>query len=222
MVISVRNKAQLKAIVGLCSIQTVEKKIQSFSGLDVPIKSNNYWVYIHTNETNGKKYVGLSSAERTSIRWKNGRGYRECSYFGRAIEKYGWSSFSHEIVATNLTKEDAETLEIELIKKLETRNPNKGYNISLGGESGNVGECNGFYGKTHTDEYKADLRKRMSGSNNPNSKRVAQIDIDTGEIIAIFDTITEAHQKTGVNLTSICSATKGKLKAPGGFKWKNV
>ena len=58
---------------------------------------------------------------------KDGSGYlikkndKYCQpAFASAILKYGWNNFEHEIVANNLTKEEADDFEKLLIKKLNT------------------------------------------------------------------------------------------------------
>lgn len=93
-----------------------------------------YCVYCHTNKVNGKKYVGMTS-QTPEKRWNNGKGYVNNKHFFRAIEKYGWHNFSHEILYTHLNKDEAEQLEIKLIKEYDSANPKKGYNIELGGNS---------------------------------------------------------------------------------------
>lgn len=95
--------------------------------------STEYKVYVHTNTANGKKYFGITR-QKTTKRWQNGSGYHGCTYFERAIKKYGWASFLHEIVAENLTADEAKKLERELITANKTYLPEYGYNISLGGD----------------------------------------------------------------------------------------
>lgn len=68
------------------------------------ISMKKYCVYCHTNKINGKKYIGITS-QKPQHRWKNGQGYRNNEYFFRAIEKYGWHNFTHEILYTDLSKE---------------------------------------------------------------------------------------------------------------------
>lgn len=87
---------------------------------------------MHENRINGKRYIGITSQKPTK-RWQNGYGYRESPRFFNAILKYGWDTFRHEILYTDLTKDKAEQLEIELIAKYNTLDPQNGYNLDPGG-----------------------------------------------------------------------------------------
>ena len=58
----------------------------------------NYTIYMHKNIINGKVYIGQTIQENLEDRWKNGKGYKPCTYFYRAIEKYGWDNFAHIIL----------------------------------------------------------------------------------------------------------------------------
>lgn len=89
-------------------------------------------VYCHINKINGKKYVGITK-QNPKTRWQSGNGYNNSEYFWKAIKKYGWGNFDHKILYENLTKEEAERIEIFLIAKWETTNREKGYNIANGG-----------------------------------------------------------------------------------------
>lgn len=113
------------------------------------IYNGTYCVYIHTNKINGKMYVGQTvNGNDPNKRWKNGEGYNK-QIFYRAIEKYGWDGFKHEIIASNLTEDEANNFEELLIQKLDTRNPDKGYNISAGGRNA-----------THSDNTKAKMSEK--------------------------------------------------------------
>lgn len=95
---------------------------------------NTYSVYCHTNLENGKKYFGITFREPEK-RWLDGKGYKNNEYFSRAIQKYGWNGFSHEVIYTGLSKSEAEKIEIELISKYNSTDNRYGYNIEAGGNS---------------------------------------------------------------------------------------
>ncbi len=104
---------------------------------------------------NGKSYVGITSKENPYDRFgKEGKEYSH--YIGRAIKKYGWDNIEHKILKRGLTQEEANKLEKEYIKKLNTQYPN-GYNITKGGE-GRAG-----YHKPHTQETKIKISKTKTG-----------------------------------------------------------
>ena len=97
-------------------------------------------VYCHTNKTNNKKYIGITCQE-PEVRWgHNGNQYKQSQpYFARAIAKYGWDGFSHEILFENLTADEANNKEIELIALHHTfvGDPEcLGYNLTRGGFGG--------------------------------------------------------------------------------------
>lgn len=90
-----------------------------------------YCVYKHT-APNGKVYIG-QTCQQPEQRWKNGKGYSNNEYFTRAIQKYGWDNFQHEVLYDNLTKAEADALEIELIAKYNSTDNKYGFNIENGG-----------------------------------------------------------------------------------------
>ena len=92
-----------------------------------------YIVYKHTTP-NRKIYIGITSLSLQN-RWRNGKGYRRNTLFFKAINKYGWDNIKHEVLFDNLTKEEAEQKEIELIKLYKSNNKKFGYNIENGGNS---------------------------------------------------------------------------------------
>ncbi len=175
----------------------------------------NYKVYCHISPSN-KIYIGITQ-QGVNKRWQNGKGYKGNQYFYRAIQKYGWDNFQHEILFENLTKQEAEKKEIELIKKYDSTNINKGYNILEGGNatSGLKGELNGMYGvhrygkenpnygKKHSAESREKISKNhanMKGGNNPNA---------------------QAGKTINKGPESISRAIKRKGKS-GGYHWEYV
>ena len=93
----------------------------------------SYTVYKHTSPNN-KVYIGITS-RKPEYRWNSGKGYINNKYFTTAINKYGWNEFEHSILYENLSKEEAETKEIELIKKYKSNQREYGYNIENGWNS---------------------------------------------------------------------------------------
>lgn len=92
-----------------------------------------YSVYIHILPNN-KCYVGITR-QKPYNRWLNGKGYQKQEYFYNAIQKYGWNNIKHEILFTNLTKEEAEQKEKELIALHKSNQREYGYNIASGGNA---------------------------------------------------------------------------------------
>ena len=94
-------------------------------------------------------------------RWEYGNGYKHNQYFDRAIRRYGWDNFEHQILYSGLSKEDAEAKERELINRYHTTNRDFGYNLTSGGE----------VGKRHSPESRDKMSKakigKYSGKNNP-------------------------------------------------------
>lgn len=150
----------------------------------------DWCVYIHTNKINEKKYVGVTCRD-PKIRWASGNGYRRppkqgdaASHFYHAIQKYGWDNFDHEIIQNGMNHSEAALLEKELIAKYDTTNPQKGYNVTAGGD-GSIGakhsqatreklsnimkerfkdpNNNPFKGKHHTEESKEKMRESHKG-----------------------------------------------------------
>lgn len=91
-------------------------------------------IYIHTNKKNGKSYIGQTK-QTLNRRWRNGAGYTRYSkdaHFARAINKYGWDQFIHEILEDKITTQDKanerETFWIRFYDSVKN-----GYNEDYGG-----------------------------------------------------------------------------------------
>lgn len=97
-----------------------------------------YCVYCHRNKINGKRYIGQTMyQDKPELRFgSNGNGYKSHILFYRAIQKYGWDAFDHYIIQDNLTKEEADELEILNIAVYNTTDNRFGYNIAIGGQGG--------------------------------------------------------------------------------------
>ena len=93
--------------------------------------SKKFCVYRHTSPT-GKVYIGITG-QNPLRRWNSGRGYKGNPHFFAAILKYGWDNFTHEILFDELTKDEAENYEIQLIADHRSTDPEFGYNHCAGG-----------------------------------------------------------------------------------------
>ena len=132
---------------------------------------NNYKVYCHLFP-NGKRYIGITK-QRLAIRFKNGYGYQRCPIMWKAIQKYKWRNIEHNVLFENLTKEEAETKEIELIAKYKSNDRKFGYNIANGGNcigtvseetkkiisNKNKGKPNKYKGMPRSEETKRKIRE---------------------------------------------------------------
>ena len=184
------------------------------------INNGNYCVYIHTNKINGKMYVG-QTCQKPEERWNNGNGYLKKKengkyknpHFAPAIIKWGWDNFKHEIIASNLTKEEANNFEMLLIKELKTQDNKYGYNICDGGNF-----SNGNKGKQLSEEWKKKIGEPQKGANNHNAKGINQYTKD-GIFIRSWDCIMDASRELHIKNSDISRCCKGKLKSCGGYIW---
>lgn len=112
---------------------------------------NIYTVYKHTSPS-GKVYIGITR-KNPKERWKNGLGYRTQTYFYRAILKYGWENFEHEIIFSGLSENVAKYKEQTLIQLYRSNEKDFGYNITSGGDG-----CHGVIPSEET-------RKKLSVAN---------------------------------------------------------
>lgn len=197
-----------------------------------------YCVYKHTSPC-GKVYIGMTG-RNPLYRWNRGKGYEKQTHFFRAIQKYGWDNFKHEILFDGLTKEEACKKEIELIEKYKSNQGNFGYNLSSGGEF-NIPYKKGQHftndhkrkiaaaltGIKRTEETKAKISESKKGTNtgkaNSVAKKIAKCTKD-GKIIKTYDCIREALIEMNLPLkrADISRCAKGKRKSAYGFCWKYV
>ena len=128
---------------------------------------DSWTVYKHTNKINGKSYIGITS-RKPEDRWgKNGCKYcsQKSKYlcFSKAIQKYGWDNFTHDILYIGLTKAEACQKEQELISFYNSKAP-YGYNLTDGGE--------GTRGYEVSEEFKQRRSELTANGNNPKAHKV--------------------------------------------------
>lgn len=157
--------------------------------------NKKYKVYIYENKTNGKKYIGITCNSLKVRSGCNGSGYKQCTAFWNAIQKYGWDNFSCKVLKDNLTRSEACELEIQLIKKYHTQVPS-GYNISIGGDCARAGL-----------KFTEEQLKKMS-ENNKLARKV--ICITTNKI---YNSLTSAGKDCGTSDENIARACKTGIAA---------
>jgi group I intron endonuclease len=92
---------------------------------------NDYLVYKHTSPS-GRAYIGITSNYSRRCRQHQSKARTGSTLaFHRAIRKYGWSNFTHEVLAFDLTKQQACDMEVALI---DVADKSTLYNMTAGGE----------------------------------------------------------------------------------------
>lgn len=200
----------------------------------------NYIIYMHVNKINGKKYIGQTCQENINHRWKNGLGYKPCTYFYHAIEKYGWDNFDHIILETNIGSAlEANEAEKYYIQLYETTDPKKGYNILYGGQhsiSPNASPKGVEWMKQHPEfglaraddmlKWQAEHPEEALAIRRQNQKKMVEARkkavrcIETG---IIYESATEAaRQVEKTTQSKICMVCRGQRNTCGGFHWEYV
>lgn len=184
--------------------------------------NNEFTVYMHINNANGKKYIGITSGDPLK-RWQNGKGYSKNKHFYDAIVRYGWDNFTHLILYTGISKEEACKHEKKLIKKYNTQDKANGYNLTDGGEFFKhsdaskrlMSERRKGKGKAKkTAEHIQHIKEHHSGGH----EKIAVICVETGNR---FESINDASRITGINKKQIsgCCRKKMHYNTAGGFHW---
>lgn len=197
-----------------------------------------WFVYVHQNKFNGKRYVGITSKPKPEIRWNSGRGYSENTHFAAAIQKYGWDAFEHTILMDGVDEECAKQAEKDLIALWKTQDNRYGYNMTSGGD-GTPGyipsaetraklsearkrenlsaetlrrRSEGLRGRKFSDDHK---RKIGDG----NSKAINMYEKD-GSYIRSFRSAHDAEVELGISHSHISQCCNHRRKSAGGYVWQ--
>ena len=203
-------------------------------GKDSLAKTKLFKVYKHTFP-NGKVYIGITSKENVNQRWLKGLGYKHCPYIFNAILKYGWDNIKHEILLENLTEQEAQQKEIELIALYKSNNKRFGYNIENGGKgeyrmteeikekisNSLKGKPSWNKGKKLSAQHIENLKKSHMGKTKEkchNAKCVLQYDTNM-RLIAEYNCVINASDATRISKTLIARCARKECKYAGGFIW---
>ena len=95
---------------------------------------NNFYCYKISNIINDKIYIGITTDYKK--RWREHRCSSKKSEkpLYRAMRKYSFDNFKMEIICIKNSWNDIAVIETKMIKKYDSANMKKGYNLSLGGE----------------------------------------------------------------------------------------
>ena len=179
--------------------------------------------------------------QATNQRWRSGKGYRRCTHFWNAIQKYGWDNFEHKIIATGITYEESCALERELIATFKTDENQNGYNLESGGDAVKAlsletrAKMSESAKLSWTEERRKkssfiqkgkpksqEARKNMSASkkefleNNLHPSSKAVVCLDNGKR---FESAKAAAEWAGVGLSALTRCCRGEGKKSGGYRW---
>lgn len=134
------------------------------------------WIYIITNNVNGKKYIGQTRQKNPRSRWR-----QHCSdprgLLKTAIDKYGKINFEFKLLV-EVPNEDLNNREQEEIIKNNTLSPH-GYNLHKGGDCYEVhpetiqkqkllwGPNHPLWNQRHSEETKQKISEATRGQKNP-------------------------------------------------------
>ena len=207
-----------------------------------------YTVYKHTSPS-GKVYIGIT-CQKPKKRWgAEGSGYKHSPHFMTAIKCYGWDAFKHDILATGLTKEDAERMEIELIEKYRSTDRRFGYNADRGGSTGpkHTTETRASIGAANkqriwTEEARAKLRayklahpttpetaRKIGEANRGRKHRPDSIEkiraaqkkrpVKNLDTGETYASMMDAARASGLDPSHLAAACRGARKTAGGYRW---
>ena len=128
------------------------------------------YIYKITNIINNKIYIGKTkySIDKRLINhfWVSDKKEDTNIRFHNAIRKYGKENFRIEEIEKCYSIAELNDREKYWISKLDSKNPEIGYNMASGGEGGIGGPM--FTGHTHSEETKKQMSIDRTGDKNSN------------------------------------------------------
>ena len=202
------------------------------------------WIYKITNKENNKVYIGKTECTVAKRFAEHKQDYLKRRNENRplysAMRKYGVDSFVCEALIESSTPEEDE---IRLIEEYSSYS--NGYNATLGGDGkkyinldmeaviADYNETVKNTVKALAEKYSVDpgtMTKLLKSSGvdirsagKASIKGVQQISSETGEVLNIFESASEAARVLDMtNGSHITKCAKGKRNTAGGFCWEYI
>lgn len=195
-------------------------------------------IYIYTCIVNQKVYIGQTTRERD--RKAEHKRHTHDSLFHRAIAKYGFENFKYEVLFQTKSADTSKLqyllniMEIYFIRRYNSTDPFKGYNIVSGGNTtlgfrmseeirNKISE--GHKGKKFTEEHKKNISEALKGRciserqksniskdrmrkyNNGKIYKIEMYDLQNN-LIQTFNTLTDCSKFVKRNSATISEGLK--------------
>ena len=187
-------------------------------------------VYVLTSPS-GKRYVGIGMGKYgVEARWRDYRAGRSVKQRGlhRAMLKYGPAAFKYEHILKTEDAERAKRVEKQLIALWNLRDPNRGYNITEGGDGccgarpDLRGRSSGMAGKKHSaltkkrigDAHRGVKRPRKPGTGGHGHRSVVRSDG------AVFRSLSDAARALGRSAVHVWMQLTGRCRTVSGFSFR--
>lgn len=193
------------------------------------------YIYLTVNKVNNKRYVGQSTYKKNHIAYK-GSG----KILQKAMIKYGLDNFDKLTLCECKDKYELDYMEVYYIDKYNAMYDTQYYNISCGGQGGNLGPVvnkrisdsvtgvkNGMYGKTHTTQAAERIRKSRLGKTTVFSDESKQnisnslkryFNDNTGAKTNLSNKIKQYHINTDISI--LLQTNKKRINSLNTF-WEN-
>ncbi len=198
---------------------------------------SNCGVYLITNKSNNKVYVGKSIILKYRWKkhlWKLKQGKHHNLHLQSAFNKDGIDSFEFSILE-KCSEDIVCEREMFYISKYQSDNPKFGYNKTKGGEGLKATDeikqkiSNSLKGKPASESKKENCRKAQTGLKRSKQHKenigkslkhpISQYDLQ-GNFIRNWDSIREAANELGFLESQIGRCVNGKRKTAYKFIWK--
>lgn len=201
------------------------------------------YIYEIVNDINNKRYVGKTEFSLEKRFKEHCHDSKKLTAEKRplyaAMRKYGTEHFSIHLLEETDCPEERERYWIEILNTFHY-----GYNATHGGDGksyidpepifelyqkgytqkkiAEILKCDIWSVRHALEKYNITSQERKKRQIKHVSKQVVQINVDTEEIIAVYDSISAAYRALGKRTQGggISKVCKGKASIAYGYKWK--